>query len=91
MEARLIVAFLLLPFVGVFTYATWSEYRRFKREGRSEYGLTYDPETNTTHVGAIAEDDQGYDPEDYTPGDGDENGDDTQPDPADPNAQETRT
>ncbi|GAW33387.1 hypothetical protein RA2_00423 [Roseovarius sp. A-2] len=92
MDARLIVVFLLLPFVAIFVYATWSEYSRFKREGRAEYGLTYDPETNTTHIGAIAEDEESYDPEDYTPGDGD--GEDTahvKPDPADPNEQDSRT
>jgi len=67
LEARSLVALLLLPFVGVFIYATWSECKRFKREGRSEYGLTYDPETNTTHVGTIAEDEESFDPEDYVP------------------------
>lgn len=93
MDARLIVVFLLLPFVAVFVYATWSEYSRFKREGRAEYGLTYDPETNTTHVGAIAEDEESYDPDDYTPGEGDDGEDtaSTQSDPADTNEQDSRT
>lgn len=89
MEARTLVILLLLPFVGIFIYATWSEYRRFKREGRSEYGLTYDPETNTTHVGTIAEDEQSYDPEEYTPGESEDTADPS--DPAGPNEQDTRT
>ena len=94
MDARLLIVALLLPFVAVFVYATWSEYSRFKREGRAEYGLTYDPETNTTHVGTIAEDEESYDPEDYTPGDGEDDGENTaktQPNPADHNEQDTRT
>jgi len=90
LEARTLVILLLLPFVGVFIYATWSEYKRFKRDGRSEYGLTYDPETNTTHVGTIAEDEQSFDPEDYTPGDGDDTAG-TDADTADLNEQDIRT
>ena len=90
MEARTLVILLLLPFVGVFIYATWSEYKRFKRDGRSEYGLTYDPETNTTHVGTIADDEQSFDPEDYTPGDGDDTAD-NDADTADLNEQDIRT
>ncbi len=69
MEARLIVFVLLSPFVLVFIYAAWHEYRRFKREGPSSYGLTYDPETNSTHVGVLPEDDDGFDPEAFDPED----------------------
>jgi len=87
LEARSLVALLLLPFVGVFIYATWSEYKRFKREGRSEYGLTYDPETNTTHVGTIAEDEESFDPEDYVP----EHSDTDTPAETDLKEQDTRT
>ncbi|WP_196780456.1 hypothetical protein [Roseovarius gahaiensis] len=69
MDVRTIVFFLLTPFVLVFIYAAWHEYGRFKREGPSSYGLTYDPETNTTHVGALPDDDDGFDPEDFDPED----------------------
>lgn len=93
MEARYLVILLLLPFVGVFVYATWSEYKRYKRDGRSEYGLTYDPDTNTTHVGTIAEDEESYDPEDYIPDDSqaDETAENDPSDPEDQNEQDTRT
>ncbi|HKL05416.1 MAG TPA: hypothetical protein VJ929_06360 [Roseovarius sp.] len=69
MEARLIVFVLLTPFVLVFIYAAWHEYSRFKREGPSSYGLTYDPDTNSTHVGALPDDDDGFDPQDFDPED----------------------
>ena len=62
------LAFLfLLPFLGVFVYAAWHEYSRFRTEGKSTYGLTYDPETNTTFVGAIPEREDSYDPEEFDP------------------------
>jgi len=69
MDARTIVFFLLAPFVLVFVYAAWHEYSRYKREGPSSYGLTYDPDTNSTHVGALPEDDDGFDPEHFDPED----------------------
>ncbi len=80
MEARYVALLILVPFVAVFAYATWHEYRRFKHEGRSTYGLTYDPETNTTHVNALPEDEDGFDPRQFNPEDGfgDEAGEDLQ-------------
>ena len=53
MDSRLIILGLLAPFALFFLYAAWHEYRRFNREGGSSYGLHYDEETNTTHVGAL--------------------------------------
>jgi hypothetical protein len=100
MEARYLALLILVPFVAVFAYATWHEYRRFKQEGRSTYGLTYDPETNTTHVDAIHEDEDSYDPEDFNPENGfgyeaEEDPDRTGRDSNDPNAndepQDSRT
>jgi hypothetical protein len=67
MEARYVALLILVPFALVFAYATWHEYRRFKIEGRSTYGLSYDPETNTTHVGPIPEDEEGFDPKEFDP------------------------
>jgi len=67
MEARYVALLILVPFAVIFAYCTWYEYRRFKTEGRSSYGLSYDPETNTTHVGAIPEDEEGFDPDDFDP------------------------
>ena len=67
MSASTLAFLILTPFVGVFIYATWHEYRRYKAEGSNSYGLSYDPETNTTHVGAIAEDEDSYDPEAFEP------------------------
>lgn len=67
MEARYVALLILVPFAVVFAYCTWHEYRRFKTEGRSIYGLSYDPETNTTHVGPIPEDEESFDPDDFDP------------------------
>jgi|GEM_PF-1231496 hypothetical protein len=67
MEARYVALLILVPFAVIFVYCTWHEYRRFKTEGRSIYGLSYDPETNTTHVGPIPEDEESFDPDDFDP------------------------
>ncbi len=69
MESRHLVLLILTPFVLVFIYAAWHEYSRFKREGASSYGLTYDPETNTTSVGTLPDPDEGFDPEEFNPED----------------------
>ena len=67
MEARYLALLILVPFMAVFAYATWHEYKRFKSEGRNVYGLSYDPETNTTHVSAMDEHGEEFDPKDFEP------------------------
>ncbi len=67
MDPRLIAALILSPFVVVFLYAGIHEYRRYKSEGRAQYGLQYDEETGTTHVTALADDEDGYDHEGFDP------------------------
>lgn len=67
MDPRLLAALILSPFVLVFVYAGIHELRRFKSQGRAQYGLQYDEETGTTHVTALAEEDDGYDLEDFDP------------------------
>jgi hypothetical protein len=67
MNASTIALLILLPAALVFVYAGWHEYRRYKAEGPSNYGLTYDPETNTTHVGPLSEGEDSYDPDDFEP------------------------
>ncbi|PJE27814.1 hypothetical protein SAMN06297129_0221 [Pseudooceanicola antarcticus] len=69
MEARLIAVFILTPFALAFLYAGYHELRRFKSEGRANYGLVYDEETGTTHVTGIDENADGFDPEDFDPND----------------------
>ena len=69
MEDRMIALLILLPFVGVFIYAGIHEYSRFKSEGRAEYGLAYDEKTGTTHVAAIPEGEDGFDPDEFDPND----------------------
>ncbi len=59
----------MLPFALVFIYAGIHEYRRYKSKGRATYGLIYDKETGTTHVGGIAEDEDSYDPDGFDPSD----------------------
>jgi hypothetical protein len=67
MEGSTIALLLLLPAAAVFVYAGWREYRRYRSEGPSNYGLTYDPETNTTHVGPLPEGEESYDPDEFEP------------------------
>ncbi len=67
--ARLPSLLLLLPFALVFVYAAWHEYSRYKRDGASSYGLNYDPETNSTYVTALSEDEEHFDVEDFNPDD----------------------
>ena len=69
MEAGLIAIIMLLPFAPLFLYSGIHEYQRYKSEGRAKYGLVYDDESGTTHVTAIAEDAEGYDPSEFDPGD----------------------
>jgi hypothetical protein len=65
----MIAILLVVPFTLVFIYAGIHEYRRYKSEGRAKYGLVYDEETGTTHVTGIAEDQDGYDPDEFDPSD----------------------
>ena len=67
MSASTLALVIVTPFLAIFAYATWHEYKRYKAEGPNSYGLTYDPETNTTVVGAVAEDEESYDPADFVP------------------------
>lgn len=67
MEGSTLALLLLVPATLVFTYAGWKEYRRYRAQGPSKYGLTYDPETNTTHVGPLPEGEEGFDPEEFEP------------------------
>ncbi len=69
MDARLLAFLILLPFVVAFVYAGIHEYLRFKTHGRSDYGLAFDEETGTTHVKALSDKDNVYDPEDFDPND----------------------
>lgn len=68
-EARLIALVILAPFALFFIYAIIHELRRYSSEGSATYGLVYDEKTGTTHVTGIAEDEEGYDPEEFDPGD----------------------
>ena len=82
MDVKLISMLILLPFALVFIYAGIHEYRRYKSHGRANYGLIYDEETGTTHVGGIGEDEEGYDPDEFDPSDhntGRDDDDDTEP------------
>jgi len=67
MEARLIAAIILSPFLVAFVYAGVHEYLRYRSEGRADYGLQFDEETGTTHVTSISEDEDCYDPDDFDP------------------------
>ncbi len=69
MTAQLIAIAIVTPFTLVFIYAGIHEYQRYKSEGRANYGLVYDEETGTTHVTGIAEDENGYDPNEFNPSD----------------------
>jgi hypothetical protein len=67
MDAQIIALIIIVPFILVFLYAGFHEYRRYTAQGRATYGLVYNEETGTTHVGGISEDEESYDPESYDP------------------------
>lgn len=69
MKAELIPMLMLVPFMLLFIYAGVREYQRFKSEGRAKYGLVFNEETGTSHVTGIAQDQEGYDPTEFDPGD----------------------
>lgn len=69
MGAQLIAVLVLTPFALAFLYAAFHEFRRYKSEGRANYGLVYDEETGTTHVTGIGEEDDTFDPDAYDPSD----------------------
>jgi hypothetical protein len=67
MDGSIIALVLVVPAAAVFVWAGWREVRRFRADGPSNYGLTYDPETNTTHVGPLSEGEESYDPDTFEP------------------------
>lgn len=67
MTASTLALLILTPFVAVFAYAAWHEWARAREDGHSNYGLAYDPETDTTHVTLLDEGEAGYDPETDSP------------------------
>ncbi|MFT6531042.1 MAG: hypothetical protein ACJASC_000565 [Limimaricola cinnabarinus] len=72
MEARLLAALILLPVTVIIILAGIHEYRRYKSEGRANYGLAYDEKTGTTYVTGISEDEEAFDPDDFDPSNYDE-------------------
>lgn len=83
MDTKLIALLILSPFALVFIYAGIIEYRRYKSQGRANYGLIYDEETGRTHVGGIGEDEESYDPEEFDPNDYNAEGGSDDSDPKD--------
>jgi len=75
MPTSALALLLLTPFVLIFGYAAWHEWHRAREDGHSNYGLAYDPETDTTHVTLLEEGDTGYDPETEEIGGGEESKD----------------
>jgi len=67
LEKQVIALLILLPFMATFVYAGIHEYRRYKSEGRANYGLVYDEETGTSHVAGIPDGQDGFDPEEFDP------------------------
>lgn len=67
MASHPLALLLLTPFVVIFVYAGWHEWRRARVDGHSNYGLAYDPETETTHVTLLDAGEAGYDPETDSP------------------------
>ncbi|MGR3460813.1 MAG: hypothetical protein ACU0AX_08045 [Roseovarius sp.] len=68
---------LLAPFIAIFAYAAWHEWHRAREDGHSNYGLAYDPETDSTHVTLLEEGASGYDPETENAADDDTGQDET--------------
>ena len=67
MAPQLIALIIVTPFILIFIYAGYHEYRRYKIEGRATYGLMFDEETGTSHVTGIADHEDAYDPDDFDP------------------------
>lgn len=67
MDARLIAAIVISPFVVAFLYAGIHELLRYRSEGKATYGLMYDEDTGTSYVSGIEEGRESYDPEDFDP------------------------
>ncbi|MFB9149599.1 hypothetical protein [Roseovarius ramblicola] len=63
MPTSALALLILTPFVAIFAYAAWHEWHRVREDGHSNYGLAYDPETDSTHVTLLEEGETGYDPE----------------------------
>ena len=55
MDAQIIAFLILLPITLVFVYAGIHEFRRYKSEGKANYGLVFDEDP--------------FDPEDFDPND----------------------
>jgi hypothetical protein len=72
MQSQLIAILILLPITVVILLAGIHEFRRYKSEGRANYGLAYDEKTGTTYVTGIADDEEAFDPEDFDPSSYDE-------------------
>lgn len=69
MDARILAALILTPFAIAFLYAGFHELKRYKSDGRANYGLVYDEDTGTTHVTGIADGEDAYDVETFDPAD----------------------
>ncbi|OWY05942.1 hypothetical protein B6V74_04245 [Thioclava sp. F42-5] len=69
MNAQLLAALILLPFVFIAIYAGVHEFLRYKSKGRANYGLIFDEETGTSYVTGISEEEEAFDPEDFDPND----------------------
>ncbi|MBF53173.1 MAG: hypothetical protein ABJN39_21495 [Sulfitobacter sp.] len=69
MGTQIVALLIMLPIASVFIYAGIHEYRRYKSDGRSNYGLVYDEETGTTHVTGISDQKDSYNPDDFDPND----------------------
>ncbi|MDZ7708906.1 MAG: hypothetical protein U5K36_01330 [Roseovarius sp.] len=64
MTASSLALVILTPFVVIFVYSGWHEWKRARdSDGPDNYGLAYDPETDSTHVTLLDEGETGYDPE----------------------------
>ncbi|SIT10834.1 hypothetical protein SAMN05421759_11664 [Roseivivax lentus] len=72
MQDKLIPILILLPILAVVIMACIHEFRRYKSEGKANYGLVYDESTGTTYLTGIAENEEAYDPEDFDPSNYDE-------------------
>ena len=84
MTASSLALLILTPFVVIFAYAGWHEWRRAREDGQSNYGLAYDPETQSTHVTLLEEGETGYDPETDSPEGDTENSVEDETDSGDP-------
>ncbi len=66
-NAHLLAALIISPFVLAFVYAAIHECLRYNSEGRATYGLAFDGATGSSYVKRIGRGEEMFKPEEFAP------------------------